>query len=359
MTFGGGGQWGDLLYVCDPSLTASNGQLDGASRIAYVTSGGVVGTFAQDATLLKGAGSIAIDRAASSTTTCSSRTCSTSACCASRTAARSASSRRASAISPARGASRSTDGALYVADAGSGDSFAPDRALGAGPGDPHRARRRGGRRRAFGAQRTRAVARDAQPNGGDVSVRWTLPVAGRARGRVRRERTPRAHAGRRRARGGRARGPLGRTRRARRGRARRLYFVRLRAAGERRTTRVVRLPWFRGGHADAASSRRTVCSMSAVFGTTIVPPSVVEQRLLRGDRAHDTALAVHLPSCCPAPNTRARRNPRSGCASRHACRGRTTAEREREPEKITIVRMLRMRVSTLAGRAPRSRPRTA
>ncbi len=61
LAFGPGGAWGSDLYVADANLTSAGGIADGASRICRVTSAGAISTFVQNTTLLRGACGLAFD----------------------------------------------------------------------------------------------------------------------------------------------------------------------------------------------------------------------------------------------------------------------------------------------------------
>ncbi|MFN8586884.1 MAG: alpha-amylase family glycosyl hydrolase [Candidatus Eisenbacteria bacterium] len=245
MAFGPGGAWGASLYVCDPNYTAANASLDGGARIARVTSGGAVSTFVADATALKGAGALAFDRTgrfggdlfvADLLNERVLRVTSAGVVSVFATGFGNLSGTQCIGFGP--------DGALYVADAGSGDSFTRPTGLnaqgqvvriaptvlvtGVAPGV---------------ASGLRLAPASPNPSGGAVALRWTLAAGGRARlaiydvsGRHVRTLADGAMTAGEHSTRWDGRDAAGRLAGAG------LYFARLEAAGERRTTRVVRLP---------------------------------------------------------------------------------------------------------------------
>jgi alpha-amylase len=61
LAFGPGGDWGTDLYVADANLTSLGTAANGPGRIARITSAGVVSTLVQNASLLGGASAMAFD----------------------------------------------------------------------------------------------------------------------------------------------------------------------------------------------------------------------------------------------------------------------------------------------------------
>lgn len=245
MAFGPGGAWGTSLYVTDPNLASFSAAIDGASRIVRVSAAGAVTTVFTDATLLRGAGALAFDRVgrfggdlfvADLINERILRITSAGAISIFASGFANLAGPQCLAFGP--------DGALYICDAGSADSFTRAGGLSAqgqvvrivpsvlttdAPGgvDP------------VGLHLAPA---SPNPSAGDVALRFTLPRAGRSRLTIldlagRRVRTV-------------ANGPLaagvhaldwdGRGQDGRPVRAG-LYFAALECGGATRTTRVVRL----------------------------------------------------------------------------------------------------------------------